>query len=70
VTPLIDKTRSHDLVPGSRGRDGRASHRCPRLGPITRLWHAVPSFPSISGVWVRLIEQVGELSVAPCRAAA
>jgi hypothetical protein len=39
------------------------------LGPITRLWHAVVSFPSISGVWVRLIERVSELSVAPCRAA-
>lgn len=24
--------------------------------PITRLWHAVPSFPSISEVWLRLLE--------------
>jgi len=24
--------------------------------PLTRLWHAVPSFPSISEVWLRLLE--------------
>jgi len=24
--------------------------------PIARLWHAVPCFPSISEVWLRLLE--------------
>ncbi|MBO0836813.1 MAG: NAD(P)/FAD-dependent oxidoreductase, partial [Actinobacteria bacterium] len=24
--------------------------------PVTRLWHAVPSFPSVSEVWLRLLE--------------
>ena len=24
--------------------------------PVARLWHAVPSFPSISEVWLRLLE--------------
>jgi dihydrolipoamide dehydrogenase len=24
--------------------------------PLTRLWHAVPCFPSISEVWLRLLE--------------
>jgi dihydrolipoamide dehydrogenase len=24
--------------------------------PIARLWHAVPSFPTISEVWLRLLE--------------
>jgi dihydrolipoamide dehydrogenase len=24
--------------------------------PISRLWHAVPSFPTISEVWLRLLE--------------
>jgi hypothetical protein len=24
--------------------------------PISRLWHAVPCFPSISEVWLRLLE--------------
>jgi dihydrolipoamide dehydrogenase len=27
--------------------------------PITRLWHAVPSFPTISEVWLRLLEAYG-----------
>lgn len=27
--------------------------------PIERLWHAVPSFPTISEVWLRLLEQYG-----------
>jgi pyruvate/2-oxoglutarate dehydrogenase complex dihydrolipoamide dehydrogenase (E3) component len=27
--------------------------------PIDRLWHAVPSFPTISEVWLRLLEQFG-----------
>jgi dihydrolipoamide dehydrogenase len=24
--------------------------------PISRLWHAVPCFPSISEIWLRLLE--------------
>ena len=24
--------------------------------PISRLWHAVPAFPTISEVWLRLLE--------------
>jgi dihydrolipoamide dehydrogenase len=24
--------------------------------PIARLWHAVPSFPTVSEVWLRLLE--------------
>jgi hypothetical protein len=24
--------------------------------PVSRLWHAVPSFPTISEVWLRLLE--------------
>ncbi|MFD2418564.1 dihydrolipoyl dehydrogenase family protein [Amycolatopsis pigmentata] len=27
--------------------------------PLSRLWHAVPSFPSISEVWLRLLETYG-----------
>ena len=25
-------------------------------GPLERLWHAVPSFPTVSEVWLRLLE--------------
>jgi dihydrolipoamide dehydrogenase len=27
--------------------------------PIARLWHAVPSYPTISEVWLRLLEEIG-----------
>ncbi|MFD1214906.1 pyridine nucleotide-disulfide oxidoreductase, partial [Arthrobacter sp. GCM10027362] len=27
--------------------------------PLDRLWHAVPSYPTISEVWLRLLEQYG-----------
>jgi dihydrolipoamide dehydrogenase len=27
--------------------------------PMSRLWHAVPSFPTISEVWLRLMESYG-----------
>jgi pyruvate/2-oxoglutarate dehydrogenase complex dihydrolipoamide dehydrogenase (E3) component len=27
--------------------------------PLTRLWHAVPSFPTVSEVWLRLLETAG-----------
>jgi dihydrolipoamide dehydrogenase len=27
--------------------------------PISRLWHAVPSYPTISEVWLRLLETIG-----------
>ena len=27
--------------------------------PIKRLWHAVPSYPTVSEVWLRLLETLG-----------
>jgi pyruvate/2-oxoglutarate dehydrogenase complex dihydrolipoamide dehydrogenase (E3) component len=27
--------------------------------PLERLWHAVPSFPTMSEVWLRLLENYG-----------
>ena len=27
--------------------------------PLTTLWHAVPSFPTVSEVWLRLLEAYG-----------
>ncbi|HEX6936177.1 MAG TPA: pyridine nucleotide-disulfide oxidoreductase, partial [Actinomycetes bacterium] len=27
--------------------------------PLDTLWHAVPSFPTVSEVWLRLLEQYG-----------
>jgi dihydrolipoamide dehydrogenase len=27
--------------------------------PLERLWHAVPSYPTISEVWLRLLEAYG-----------
>ena len=27
--------------------------------PIERLWHAVPSYPTVSEVWLRLLETYG-----------
>jgi dihydrolipoamide dehydrogenase len=27
--------------------------------PLDRLWHAVPAFPTVSEVWLRLLEQYG-----------
>ena len=27
--------------------------------PLTRLWHAVPSYPTISEIWLRLLESLG-----------
>ena len=27
--------------------------------PLDRLWHAVPSYPTISEVWLRLLETYG-----------
>ena len=27
--------------------------------PLARLWHAVPSYPTISEVWLRLLETYG-----------
>ena len=40
--------------------------------PIPRLWHAVPAYPTISEVWLRLLESYGRpgASVAPDRAPA
>src|SRR5690606_41688890 len=30
--------------------------------PISRLWHAVPAYPTISEVWLRLLEKYGRQS--------
>ena len=27
--------------------------------PLSRLWHAVPSYPTISEIWLRLFETLG-----------
>jgi dihydrolipoamide dehydrogenase len=27
--------------------------------PLHRLWHAVPAFPTVSEVWLRLLEEYG-----------
>ncbi len=27
--------------------------------PIARLWHAVPSYPTMSEIWLRLLEALG-----------
>jgi dihydrolipoamide dehydrogenase len=27
--------------------------------PLERLWHVVPSFPTMSEVWLRLLESAG-----------
>ncbi|GAA3413123.1 hypothetical protein GCM10018952_28570 [Streptosporangium vulgare] len=27
--------------------------------PLDRLWHAVPSFPTVSEIWLRLLETYG-----------
>jgi dihydrolipoamide dehydrogenase len=31
--------------------------------PVTRLWHAVPAFPTMSEVWLRLLEDLGRPEV-------
>jgi pyruvate/2-oxoglutarate dehydrogenase complex dihydrolipoamide dehydrogenase (E3) component len=33
--------------------------------PLGRLWHAVPAFPTISEVWLRLLEAYGDASRSP-----
>jgi dihydrolipoamide dehydrogenase len=32
--------------------------------PVPRLWHAIPSFPTVSEVWLRLLEAYGRDSAA------
>jgi hypothetical protein len=27
--------------------------------PLSRLWHAVPSYPTVSELWLRLLETYG-----------
>ena len=27
--------------------------------PVSRLWHAVPAYPTISEIWLRLLETLG-----------
>jgi len=31
--------------------------------PLTRLWHAVPSYPTLSEVWLRWLEEYGRPAV-------
>lgn len=38
--------------------------------PIDRLWHAVPAFPTMSEVWLRLLEALGRPGAADAAAAA
>jgi len=33
--------------------------------PIDRLWHAVPAFPTISEVWLRLLEALEAELICP-----
>jgi dihydrolipoamide dehydrogenase len=50
------------LVTGSTGDHQRLhSATVPIAGevPLDRLWHAVPSFPTISEVWLRLLGTYG-----------
>ncbi|MEV0306004.1 hypothetical protein [Nonomuraea fuscirosea] len=35
--------------------------------PVSRLWHAVPCFPSISEVWLRLLEAYRDTTTAEQR---
>ncbi|HWV48075.1 MAG TPA: pyridine nucleotide-disulfide oxidoreductase, partial [Microbacterium sp.] len=30
--------------------------------PISRLWHAVPAYPTVSEIWLRLLEEYGRRS--------
>jgi pyruvate/2-oxoglutarate dehydrogenase complex dihydrolipoamide dehydrogenase (E3) component len=32
--------------------------------PLDRLWHAVPSYPTVSEIWLRLLEAYGRPSSA------
>jgi len=27
--------------------------------PLERLWHAIPAFPTLSEIWLRLLEEYG-----------
>lgn len=36
--------------------------------PLSRLWHAVPSYPTISEVWLKLLETYGRQSATPATA--
>ena len=38
---------------------GSVQGRPAREVPIDRLWHAVPSYPTVSEVWLRLLEAYG-----------
>lgn len=31
--------------------------------PLARLWHAVPSYPTMSEIWLRLLEAYGRPAV-------
>ena len=31
--------------------------------PLSRLWHAVPSYPTVSEVWLRFLEEYGRPTV-------
>jgi len=33
--------------------------------PLDRLWHAVPAYPTVNEIWLRLLETYGRQSAAP-----
>ena len=45
--------------PGDGGLPARGDHRRRRRVPLDRLWHAVPTFPTRSEVWLKLMEEYG-----------
>ena len=50
-----DVHRTRRAGTAARARRSRSRRRC----PLDELWHAVPSFPTISEVWLRLLETYG-----------
>ena len=55
------EVRARTQPPSSPGRRGNVLLHAATVAivgevPIARLWHAVPSYPTISEVWLRLLE--------------
>ena len=46
-------TQEDDLIVIGAGPAGE------NLAPLDRLWHAVPSCPTMSEIWLRLLEAYG-----------
>ncbi len=49
--------------PGHRRAGARRDGRGRRPGPIEVLWHAVPSYPTVSEIWLRLLETLSSNAV-------